>query len=187
MYASIKLSAGGLLILAAASVIFISCRKDRGPVLQENHKPEYKIAAKEKGATQLSGVGFYAATDECDYLSRGAFYAIRMTGDLEGCLYAFIDSYDCSPGGTYREKGREFFEGTYKGKAGSFWTTYQFEAKYEGCADSGAPLGAEIFGRCQHPIVKGSGTGVFAGVSGRLDFKDDIEAGNFPYRGHLGF
>jgi hypothetical protein len=48
-------------------------------------------------------------------------------------------------------------------------------------------LGAEIFGRCQHPIVNGSGEGVFSGVTGRLDMKDDIEAGNYPYRGHLKF
>ena len=51
-----------------------------------------------------------------------------------------------------------------------------------------APMQAlEIFGRCQHPIVAGSGTGVFEGVTGRLDFKDDIAAGNFPYRGHFKF
>ena len=51
----------------------------------------------------------------------------------------------------------------------------------------GGPLGAEIFGRCQHPIVAGSGTGVFNGVTGQMNFKDDIEAGNFPYRGQLRF
>jgi hypothetical protein len=35
--------------------------------------------------------------------------------------------------------------------------------------------------------VAGSGTGAFDGVRGRIDFKDDIEAGNFPYRGSLQF
>ena len=63
---------------------------------------------------------------------------------------------------------------------------FRFEGKFEGC-DNGAFVGAEIFGRCQHPIVDGSGEGVFEGVSGRLDFKDDVELVNFPYRGHLQF
>ena len=65
--------------------------------------------------------------------------------------------------------------------AGTFRTTYQFTAKYEDCAN----LVGEIVGRCQHPLIASSGEGVFEGVTGRLDFKDDIEAGNFPYRGHL--
>jgi hypothetical protein len=55
-----------------------------------------------------------------------------MTGDLEGCLYIFVDEYECSPSGTYREIGRELFVGSYNGGSGSFWTTYKFEAKYEG-------------------------------------------------------
>jgi hypothetical protein len=36
-------------------------------------------------------------------------------------------------------------------------------------------------------MVKGSGEGVFEGATGRLDFKDDIDAGNYPYRGHFTF
>ena len=76
--------------------------------------------------------------------------------------------------------------GTYNGEAGS-WTSYKFEAKFEGCADDGSYLGAEIFGRCQHPIINGSGDGVSDGVTGRLDMKDDIAAANYPYRGHLKF
>ncbi|MDI3285224.1 hypothetical protein [Polyangium sp. 15x6] len=37
--------------------------------------------------------------------------------------------------------------------------------------------------------VLGSGTGVFEGVRGRLDFKDDVDAVpiRFLYRGHLRF
>lgn len=166
--------------------ILCACSKDNSPVSQKEAQPEEQtVANNSRGATQLSGVGFYATPAECDYASRGAAYAVRMTGDLEGCLFAFIDEFECSPSGTYREEGRELFVGTYNGQSGTFWTTYRFEAKYEGCAENGAPLGLEIFGRCQHPVVEGSGTGVFEGVSGRLDFKDDIEAGNFPYRGHL--
>ena len=106
-----------------------------------------------------------------------------MTGDLEGCLYTFVETAESSPSGTYRETGTEPFVGSYLGGAGTFETTYRFEAKYEDVAN----LAGEIFGRCQHPIVEGSGTGIFEGVSGRLDFKDDVETGNFLYRGHLRF
>ena len=163
--------------------LIIGCSKDyKSDELAQNGQESILQAA---GSTQVAGLGFYATTGECDFPSVGAAYAVRMTGDLQGCLYAYIDEYECSPSGTYREQGREHFVGTYKGQAGEFWTTYKFEAKYEGCAVGGAPLGLEIFGRCQHPLVAGSGTGVFAGVTGRLDMKDDIEAGNFPYRGHL--
>lgn len=139
------------------------------------------------GATQVSGIGFFDAADECDFESQGATYGITMTGDLEGCLYVFIDIYRCTPSGVYLEEGRELFIGTYNGETGSFWTTYKFEAKYEGCAEDGSYLGLEILGRCQHPIVEGSGEGVFTGVSGRLDMKDDIDEGNYPYRGHFKF
>ena len=185
-----------LLILAVSLIVFAGCKKTALPVATTMEQGSVlakaggakQISAKTEGATQISGVGFYAATGECNSpLGQGAAFAIKMTGDLEGCIYTFIDDFECSPSGTYREEGRELFIGTYNGETGTFWTGYKFEGKYEGCPKDGDPLGAEIFGRCQHPIVKGSGTGVFEGVTGRLDFKDDIEAGNFPYRGHLGF
>lgn len=137
------------------------------------------------GATQIAGIGYYAEAAECDYPGEGADFALRLSGDLEGCLFVFVESHECSPSGTYRETGREHFVGTYHGTPGSFWTDYKFEAKFEGCSEDGFFLGAEIFGRCQHPIENGSGTGVFDGVKGRLDFKDDVETGTFPYRGHF--
>ena len=141
------------------------------------------------GATQISGIG---SPDNDDGTECGnpedqddADFAIVMTGDLEGCHYVTVESYECSPSGTYREWGTEHFVGTYNEVEGTFDTTYHFTSKYEGCAPDGSFLGAEIFGRCQHPLVAGSGEGVFEDVTGRLDFKDDIAAGNFPYRGHL--
>ena len=168
------------------AVIFFACSKDNNPISQKETLSEEQAAANNRtGVTQISGIGYYATSAECDYESQDAVYAIKMTGDLEGCLYAFIDNFECSPSGTYREEGREYFVGTYNGQSGTFRTTYKFEAKYEDC--DGGPLGAEIFGRCQHPIVSGSGTGVFGGVTGQINFKDDIEAGNFPYRAHLRF
>jgi len=169
------------------AVILFACSKDNNSASTKEILSEEQTAANNStGATQISGVGYYATPGECNYVSQGAAYAIKMTGELEGCLYAFIDDFECSPSGTYREEGREYFVGTYNGQPGTFWTTYKFEARYEGC-NNGAPEGAEIFGRCQHPIVAGSGTGVFNGVSGQINFKDDIEAGNFPYRGQLRF
>jgi hypothetical protein len=104
-----------------------------------------------------------------------------MTGSLDGCLYTDILTTESSPSGTYRETGTEFFVGSYSGRSGTFATTYRFEAKYEDVNDPAT----EIFGRCQHPIAEGSGTGVFGGVSGQLFFKDEVESGTFLYRGHL--
>jgi len=178
-----------LLIIAASLIVFTGCKKTASPVATTSDASvaaNIEQASDVEGATQISGVGFFAETGECN-ADQGATYAVRMTGDIEGCLYVFVDEFECSPSGTYREKGREHFVGTYKGETGTFWTGYKFEAKYEGCAANGSPLGAEIIGRCQHPIVEGSGDGVFGGVTGRLDFQDDIEAGNFPYKGHLRF
>ena len=166
------------------AVIFFACSKNNNSVSSKEIQTEEQTSANNgAGATQISGIGYYATAGECDNVNPPADYVIRMTGDLEGCHYVFVEDFECSPSGTYREEGREYFVGTYNGQAGTFWTTYKFEAKYEDC--DGGPLGAEIFGRCQHPIVAGSGTGVFNGVSGQINFKDDIEAGNFPYRGQL--
>jgi hypothetical protein len=134
------------------------------------------------GATQISGIGYFAGPAECnDPEGQGSDYDLIMTGDLEGCHYVFVETARCSAGGTYNETGTETFVGLYNGAPGTFETTYRFTAKYTDCAN----LVGEIVGRCQHPITAGSGEGVFEGVTGRLDFKDDIEMGNFPYRGHF--
>ncbi len=133
------------------------------------------------GATQISGVGVYGDKQTCNAKLVGADYALILDGDLEGCLYTFIETQKSSPSGTYRETGRETFVGSIGDESGTFRTTYRFEAKYEDVAN----LTGEIFGRCQHPIVKGSGTGDFEGVTGILLFKDDVETVTFPYRGHL--
>ena len=134
------------------------------------------------GATQISGIGYFAEPAECnDPEGQGSDYDLTMTGDLEGCHYVFVETARCSAGGAYSETGTETFVGLYDGAPGTFRTTYLFTAKYEDCAN----LAGEIAGRCQHPIIAGSGEGVFEGVTGRFDMQDDIEAGNFPYRGHF--
>jgi hypothetical protein len=135
------------------------------------------------GATQISGIGYFDDSGSCaDDEGLGSDFALNLTGDLDGCVYVFVENSVCSPSGTYRETGTEIYvvEGA-DGEDGTFSTVYRFTGKYEDCPS----LVGEIFGRCQHPIVAGSGTGDYAGVTGRLDFKDDIVEGNFPYRGHL--
>jgi hypothetical protein len=137
------------------------------------------------GATQFSGIGYYAEPGQCsdDPEGKGASYALTMTGDLKGCHYVFVQPGTCSPGGAYRETGTETFVGLYNGAKGAFSTTYLFTATYKDCPH----FVGEVAGRCQHPITAGSGEGVFEGVTGRLDMKDDVETGNFPYRGHFQF
>jgi hypothetical protein len=135
-----------------------------------------------QGATRIGGVGFFADDGECeDAEGNGSDFALKMTGDLEGCHYVFVQDWACSPSGSYRETGTEIFVGQYDGKVGSFTTSYVFTAKLGDCSD----LTTEIRGRCQHPIVGGSGIGDFEGVTGRFDIKDDVAAGSFPYKGHL--
>jgi hypothetical protein len=138
-----------------------------------------------EGAIQISGVGEYAAPGACtDPEGAGADYVLTLTGSLTGCHYVFVESFQCTPGGAYKEIGTETFVGTYNGQPGTFRTNYLFTAKYLDCPN----LTGEVNGRCQHPFINGSGTGVFAGIKeARLDMRDDVAAGNFPYRGHLLF
>lgn len=133
---------------------------------------------------QISGVGAYAAPGECtDPEGDGSDYVLLMTGSISGCDYTFVESARCSAGGAYFETGTETFVGTLDGEFGTFRTQYVFTATYRDCPS----FVGEIAGRCEHPIVAGSGTGVFEGVKGRFDMRDDVEEGNFPYRGHLSF
>jgi hypothetical protein len=171
-------------LIFGVALIIGGCSKDSEQGSDLSH-----LKKATQGAIHLSGAGYFDAIDACNTAEQGADYTLTLTGDLVGCLFTFVDNYDCTPGGTYMELGREYFVGTYKGVYGTFWTEYRFEAKYEGCAEDGSYLGAEIKGRCQHPITEGMGTGVFEGVTGRLDFKDVIEgeAITYVYRGHLKF
>lgn len=111
-----------------------------------------------------------------------AYPPLLLSGSLQGCWYTEIDTSKTTPSGVYLEAGREVFVGHLNGgPSGVFTTTYKFEGKF-------APDGTEIFGRCQHPLVAGSGTGGFAGATGRLDFKDIVADGgdvSYVYRGHI--
>ena len=89
-----------------------------------------------------------------------------MTGSLEGCWYTKIltTKDNGAPSGIYQERGEEVFVGSLNGgPAGTFATTYKFTSKW----DPDVSTGSEVHGRCEHPIVDGSGTGGFAGATGR--------------------
>ena len=174
----------GVLALCTSAVLVLTsgCTTDSPTVAGPDAQFE-QSGLRAGGAAQMSGIGYYAEPGQCndDPEGQGASYALTMTGDLEGCHYVFVETARCSAGGAYRETGTETFVGLYNGVPGTFKTTYVFTAKYRDCAN----LIGEVAGRCQHPLIAGSGEGVFEGVTGRLDMKDDIETGSFPYRGHF--
>jgi hypothetical protein len=138
--------------------------------------------------TQISGVGVADTAGACGPAPAGyadfTDFTLVMTGSLEGCWYTKIDTATDhgAPSGVYHETGREVFVGSLNGgPVGTFATNYKFESKW----DPDITTGAELKGRCQHPIATGSGTGGFAGATGRVDFKDEVSTGRFLYRGHI--
>jgi hypothetical protein len=138
-------------------------------------------------ATRLSGDAQYDAT-QCPVPPAGyedftSYPGFALTGSLEACLYTKVITTKETPSGVYLESGEEVFVGSLDGgTVGAFATTYRFESKW----DPDVSTGVEVHGRCQHPIVEGSGTGGFEGAKGRLDFKDIIgDPVTYVYRGHI--
>ncbi len=141
------------------------------------------IASAGGGVKQISSVGAVPEAGNCEDIAADVVLDL-VEGDLEGCLYSFVTSSKCLPNGIYMERGTEIYIGSGKdGDNGTFETTYLFTSKWKDCNT----FEVEIFGRCQHPIVRGTGTGDFEGVTGRLDIKDDVSTGLFYIRGHLKF
>jgi hypothetical protein len=140
-------------------------------------------AANAAGATQVSGT---IDGGPCNAPPSGfnpPSYAFPVAGDLEGCVYGVITSSRYHEGsGTYQEVADEIFVGTYGSLEGSFEMTENYTAK-----DGADNVTGLYFARCKHPIKTGTGTGDFDGVTGRLDFKDDTDAGTSTYTGHLRF
>ena len=139
-----------------------------------------------EAANQLSGDAYYDAVQcpapPADYGDFTYYDGLVLTGSLEGCLYTEVISSKETPGGVYLESGEEVFVGSLDdGPVGTFATTYKFESKFD--PDSGV----QLHGRCQHPIVEGSGTGGFEGAKGQLNFKDIIGplVTTYDYRGHI--
>ena len=128
------------------------------------------LAAPAGAATnQISGVGVFDTTGACPAPPTGyedftSLPPLVMTGSLEGCWYTKILSTkdNGAPSGIYQERGEEVFVGSLDGGAvGTFATTYKFESQWT------PDFGSELHGRCQHPIVAGSGTGGFEGLCDR--------------------
>jgi hypothetical protein len=138
-------------------------------------------------ATRLSGGAYYDAVQcpgpPAGYEEFTTYPGLVMTGSLEGCLYTNVVASKETPSGVYLERGEEVFVGSLDGgPVGTFATTYRFESKWAPDVSSGV----ELHGRCQHPIVEGSGTGGFEGATGRLDIKDIIgDPVTYAYRGHI--
>ena len=129
------------------------------------------------GNIHVSGEAVFDAEGECTEIP--SVFTMQITGDLVGCWYTHeFEVVQNTPSGVYMERGTERFIGCLADGAtcGTFDTTYKFTAKYN--AD-----GSQKNGRCQHPIT--FGTGDFAGIKGRIDFKDDVDAGIANYRGYF--
>lgn len=140
-------------------------------------------ASANEGVTQIAGSAVPSDADCGDMEPPPGFtdFVLDLSGDLDGCWYIHVDDGRyIESSGIYLETGRERFVGCLGDVCGTFDTTYRFTAKF---ADP--ELTQEIHGRCQHPITGDTGTGGFTGISGRVDFKDDVDAGIFYYRGHV--
>ena len=109
------------------------------------------------GTTRISGNSVFS---DCGVT--GSDFALRMTGDLQGCLSIFVQSYTCrevNGFAHYTERGREAFVGNLRGKNGRFTTTYTINAAYaSGFCDS-FDFSLELSGSCVHHIQ--GKTGVF--------------------------
>jgi len=136
----------------------------------------------DNGNTQFDGVA--TAVDACAGFTD--VFGLDMVGpNLVGCLIntSFVVDKN-TPSGTYSEYGTETFVGCLledgvEVGCGTFDIEYRFTGKFD------PETGAQHYGRCQHPIIPGTGTGVFEGATGRIDFKDDLDAGLFYFRGHV--
>ena len=130
------------------------------------------------GTTQLSGVASFV--DECG--GEMSDLTLQLEGDLVGCLYTTIETGEEKPGGIYIETGTEVIVACMDNggveTCGTFSTTYRFIGKF-------ADTGEQLFGKCHHPIVAGSGTDGFSGATGRLAFKDNVDTGQAAYTGHI--
>jgi hypothetical protein len=102
--------------------------------------------------------------------------AMVASGSLIGCWY--LDTYnpvDSDRSAGLIAYGTEHFNGCLGDRCGTFNTTFTFTAKY-------GSDGAEIHGRCHHPIVGGSGG--FAGATGVVNMHD-LPNGCVAYKGHI--
>ena len=72
-------------LLFCLGLIILGCSKDSSVSDQLTSSEQEVALARAVGTFQVSGVGVYALPTECDYITRGADYAVKMTGDIQGC------------------------------------------------------------------------------------------------------
>src|SRR4051794_28188713 len=89
-------------------------------------------------ATQISGDSFYdtagvvCGTPPSRYADFTSYPPLVISGSLEGCWYTKILTSKQTTSGVYQEIGEDAFVGTLNGgPAGTFATTYRFEAKLD--------------------------------------------------------
>jgi hypothetical protein len=112
--------------------------------------------------------------------------AIKLTGNLEGCLAIFTQHFNCRAMNGFdfsTELGREEFDGKLDGKALKFDTLYAFDAIWQSGSCPTPASEKEIAGSCIHHV---SGDG----ITGMIRFYDIIPtpgkgATNFLYEGTL--
>jgi hypothetical protein len=76
--------------------------------------------------------------------------------------------------------GRELFVGRGNdGPVGTFTTTYTFESQW----NPDVTTGHGVSRRCQHPIVRNSGTNGLRGTTGYLGFTDIVTDGSYRHHG----
>ncbi len=150
-------------------------------------------ALAEGTTVRVSGIQAPIATapgDQCYELDpvtgQPPAFAQPMAGSLIGCWFTDVFNYGpTSPGGILHATGAEHFvgcldirqEGHCAGDdpAGTLALSARFEFKVVN--------NQEIWGRCQHQIL--SGTGAFQGAAGEIDFRDNVTNGTSSYRGWI--
>jgi hypothetical protein len=120
--------------------------------------------------------------------------SFTMTGSLVGCWYedggtVTKDQFTASGIELFHFSGTEHFNGCLDvdgdGSCGAGDPSGTLEFVFTFTAQFDAATGAEIRGRCHHPIVGSSGD--FAGATGVINFHDDVSNGTSPYMGHVSF
>jgi hypothetical protein len=128
------------------------------------------------GATQIAGLGFFAAAGACvDPPGPNAGVALTLTGDLDGCWYYFPETQRCLPNGIFLERGTVTFVGQYNGQDGTFRATFHFTAKFEDCVN-----GVEIFGQGHLRLLRAAAPGCLRASPGSLSSMTTSQRGTSP-------
>jgi hypothetical protein len=99
-------------LILCLALIITGCSKD-APASQElTQSAQHSIQSGDASAltmfgpgTPIKGNSSYAEPSECDAASQGATYAVKLIGDLKGCIYAFVDFSNAQGMGSTGKKG----------------------------------------------------------------------------------